>query len=620
MSILDAWLGTGSVDPGSIDASLNTGSIGNAPISNDISYSGIYSGGSSTPGQYTTAAADSQLYNQLAGIVAPYTNAPSSVNLGSLNTGSQDWGTFLSKLGNRLQSVLSNPAQVISLGLGLGSILGGWNKPTSAAYQGKIPNIHASRSVIPGAFPQAPTAATWGQPHMGRNYFTPVTYTGAAKGGYLSGNSDGMADQLSTSIDGVQPAKLSHGEFVVPADVVSHLGNGNSDAGANVLYNMLDKVRKARTGNEKQGKEINPEKFTNFAGGGVVAFDAGGATQSPVATATPTSTPQVNVPQQTPPYYNPYSLPQLSPTQSISQSSGLSPWAGDYITNMLGQAQGLAQTPYQAYQGPLTAGTSPLQQQGYNAISGWTTPESLQQAATNIGNTASQVGPVGSVQDYMSPYIKDVVQQQEDEARRQSDITRNQTNAQLAQAGAYGGSRQQIADTEIGRNLGILQNQIASQGYNTAWNNALNQRLQTGQLQGQLGSQLGSVGTQQANAGLAGIQNLLNAGTTQQATEQQGINADINQYNQQLNWPYQQLQFQQSMLQGLPVGTSTQSVGISPWASVGQGILNGIGTLGGLTGGTGPTNLGNLIQQIFGSSGGGSSPTNVPTPTTTPNP
>ena len=79
-----------------------------------------------------------------------------------------------------------------------------------------------------------------------------------AKGGranrprYLRGETDGMQDRIPSNIDGVQPAKLSHGEFVIPADVVSHLGNGNSDAGAKVLYKMMDRVRHARTGNKKQ--------------------------------------------------------------------------------------------------------------------------------------------------------------------------------------------------------------------------------------------------------------------------------------------------------------------------------------------------------------------------------
>ena len=78
---------------------------------------------------------------------------------------------------------------------------------------------------------------------------------------YLDGHSDGMADKVPAHIDGKRPAALSDGEFVIPADVVSHLGNGNSNAGAKRLYEMMDRIRSARTGNHKQGKQINPDKF-----------------------------------------------------------------------------------------------------------------------------------------------------------------------------------------------------------------------------------------------------------------------------------------------------------------------------------------------------------------------
>jgi hypothetical protein len=81
------------------------------------------------------------------------------------------------------------------------------------------------------------------------------------KGKYLNGATDGMADKIPANIDGVQEARLSDGEFVIPADVVSHLGNGNSDAGAKVLKDMMARVRKARTGSTKQGKEIDPKKY-----------------------------------------------------------------------------------------------------------------------------------------------------------------------------------------------------------------------------------------------------------------------------------------------------------------------------------------------------------------------
>ena len=109
----------------------------------------------------------------------------------------------------------------------------------------------------------------------GRRYFSDVTYepvVKAAQGGlmslpesrgyYLGGPTDGMADRVPARIDGAQEAALSDGEFVLPADIVSHLGNGNSEAGAKVLYDMMDRVRRARTGRPEQGRQINPNKYT----------------------------------------------------------------------------------------------------------------------------------------------------------------------------------------------------------------------------------------------------------------------------------------------------------------------------------------------------------------------
>jgi hypothetical protein len=90
---------------------------------------------------------------------------------------------------------------------------------------------------------------------------------GGSLGGYsdggqmLKGGGDGMSDSIPATIDDKQPARLADGEFVVPADVVSHLGNGSTDAGAKQLYSMMDKVRQARTGRKSQGKQIKAGKY-----------------------------------------------------------------------------------------------------------------------------------------------------------------------------------------------------------------------------------------------------------------------------------------------------------------------------------------------------------------------
>jgi hypothetical protein len=82
-----------------------------------------------------------------------------------------------------------------------------------------------------------------------------------ARGGYLQGPGDGMSDDIPATINGDEPAALADGEFVIPADVVSHIGNGSSEAGSKQLYTMMARIRKARTGNKSQGKEIKPGKY-----------------------------------------------------------------------------------------------------------------------------------------------------------------------------------------------------------------------------------------------------------------------------------------------------------------------------------------------------------------------
>lgn len=83
----------------------------------------------------------------------------------------------------------------------------------------------------------------------------------AAAGKLVTGDGDGMSDDIRANINGDQEARLADGEFVIPADVVSHLGNGSTDAGADRLYSMMDRIRKARTGRTRQAPEIDAEKY-----------------------------------------------------------------------------------------------------------------------------------------------------------------------------------------------------------------------------------------------------------------------------------------------------------------------------------------------------------------------
>lgn len=543
--------------------------------------------------------------------------------------------------------------------------LAGGNKPsTSPGWHGQInPNkytVTRNRTARPAYVPYSGGS----NPVMGRKHFADTTYTtkaatggimGLAHGGdakhprYLQGATDGMADELSTNIDGEQPAALSHGEFVIPADVVSHLGNGNSEAGAKQLYKMMDRIREARTGTKKQGKRINPDKFTpggiaGYAGGGIVSFATGNLVTAGQGT---------------------------SGSNPVTSESNLSSWAAPGVVNYIEKGTALADQPYQAYEGPLTAGASPLQQQAFSTASNLAVPSSVGKAANMIGTAGAGLGslsynatPVSgtytatdpykasnigiadfnadSMQRYMNPYLQLSLNPQIEEARRQSQITQMGNAAKLAQAGAYGGSRGALMDTETQRNLSQNLANITGAGYKNAYDTALAafnaqqglglQAQQSNEASRQFGAGQAMTAAQQkaqydqaaqalnaqqqqfgANFGLSGLQGLLNAGTAlgslgaqenqmglanlnalsglggaQRDIEQQGIDALYKQYEQERLDPYKQIAFQQSLYQGLPVSTVTGSTATTGLQDL-QGLLSsalGIGnTVSGIPGG-----------------------------------
>jgi hypothetical protein len=373
---------------------------------------------------------------------------------------------------------------------------------------------------------------------MDPNYKIGMASGGIASARYLQGGTDGMADKIPANIDGEQPAALSHGEFVIPADVVSHLGNGNSEAGADKLYQMMARIRKARTGNDKQGKKINPDKF--MPGGLAAAYAAGGsvkgfngATGSTVAT-TPTSAGGVPL--------------------DTSKTSTLSPWAGDYVTNFLGQGAALANAPMQTYGGPLTAGTSNLQQQGFTGMS--------EIAGAGFQPNTFTSGTFGATEanKYMNPYLSAALQPQIDEARRQSQITQQANAAKMTQAGAFGGSRGAIMDAETQRSLGANLANITGTGLNTAYDKAIAQ-FNAEQNRG-LDTQKATEESRQfgANYGLKSMSDLLSAGATQRDIEAQGIAADKKQFEEQQAYPFNMVEFQRKLVEGLPIGASTTAV------------------------------------------------------------
>lgn len=285
------------------------------------------------------------------------------------------------------------------------------------------------------------------------------------------------------------------------------------------------------------------------------------------------------------------------PTAGGTSESTLSNWAGPYVTNMLGQAQAIANTPYQTYQGPMTAGESGLQSNVFQGLGSLNFPQNLGQSFSSSGAYAPpqmnmgayQQQPLGtggeqpnyglgtSVPDnnsqgiasnYMNPYLQSVLQPQLAELRRQSQINMQPSMAKLTQAGGFGGGRQAIMESEANRNLLQAQNQAVGQGYASAYDKGMQQ-----------------FNTEQGQS--KDLVNMLaNAGGAQRGIQQEGITADYNEFLNQRDYPMKQTQYLQSMLQGLPYQTVTNS----PLPQSGIGQL--ASTVGGLT------NLNDALSQF----------------------
>ena len=285
-----------------------------------------------------------------------------------------------------------------------------------------------------------------------------------------------------------------------------------------------------------------------------------------------------------------------TPAPGTSSQSTLSEYAGPYVTEMLGKAQAISEQPYAVYQGPMTAGESGLQNKVFQGLGNLTFPSQLGQTFSSTGayqppamtpgayapgaigtgagapmgggiaglggmggGTGTTTPPLGMASQYMNPYLQSVLQPQLEELRRQSQINLQPGLTKMTQAGGYGGGRQAIMESEANRNLLQQQNQAIGTGYSNAYDKAM----------GQFNTEQGQAKT------LADIMG--QAGAAQRGIEQEGITADYNEFLAQRDYPQKMLQFQQSMLQGLPIST----VSTSPASMTGLGSLQStVGTLG----------------------------------------
>ena len=260
------------------------------------------------------------------------------------------------------------------------------------------------------------------------------------------------------------------------------------------------------------------------------------------------------------------------------QVAGLSPGEQASIT--------AAQTGVGAYQPFLTQGSSTVDQ-GATAMS---------EGIGALAGTGAMYDP-NSYQDFMNPYEDQVIDNTMADIRRQGDIAQQGVRAQAVGAGAFGGSRGQIAQSELDRNVMKQQADTAAQmraaGFQNAQQAAMNafesgmgRQQQLGQLTGQLATGLGGLGIQQAGLGEMGtnlntqdIQNLMTTGATERGVNQAGLDAlrltNLQRYTQ----PYQQYGFLSDIYSGTPTGSSTLTAASAPQVSPFQTAM-GLGISG----------------------------------------
>ena len=227
--------------------------------------------------------------------------------------------------------------------------------------------------------------------------------------------------------------------------------------------------------------------------------------------------------------------------QTAGQESSLASWAGPYVTDMLGMGQALAESPYEAYTGPLTAGYSAPQTAAFQGIAGLTAPSEQMGAFTPTSFTAQ-----GTAGQYMNPYLEASLAPQINEATRQAQIAQTQQAGRLTKAGAFGGSRQAIMDAELQRNLSQNIADIRGRGYQQAFEQA-QQQFNTEQDRERVAQELAN------RYGLDLLKTQADLGAQERGVESEAVQEARKQFEEERLYPFKSVQFMQSLLQDLPL-------------------------------------------------------------------
>lgn len=284
------------------------------------------------------------------------------------------------------------------------------------------------------------------------------------------------------------------------------------------------------------------------------------------------------------------------PSTSTTYTSSIPKELMPYASKVLGAADYLTSNQqFTAYPGQQVAGFNPLQTQAFTNIQQSQPSRYLDQAGALAGMAGTNQFTGANVNQYMSPYVNDVVAQQQqgavrDYARQLPGMASNATRA-----GALGGSRSAIMEAEAQGNLQNQLSNIRATGLQNAYQNAQNQFNTANQNQLAAAGMLGNVGQQQYAQQQGINQALMGAGNLMQQQQQIGLNTAYQNFMNQQNYPYQQLSFMNQLLRGTPTQMSGQYNYASPPTAASQLAGLGLGAYG--------------LSQAFGQMGGGSSST-----------
>ena len=279
------------------------------------------------------------------------------------------------------------------------------------------------------------------------------------------------------------------------------------------------------------------------------------------------------------------SPPPPPPTTMTQQTSNIPEYFQPYLERLFDRAEAVTTEPFQRYEGQRLALPTEQQQAAYQGVEEMVGGYKPYIATADLltAQAAQQSTDPAAIAARMSPYQQSVIDIQKREALRDANKLQQQIGASAVGAGAFGGSRQALAETELGRQTGQRLADIQAVGSQQAFQQAMNQLSADRAASLAAGQQFAGLGAQQQQLGLAGLGALETVGGTQQAQQQKALDIGYEDFARETTYPQQQLQEMSSVLRGfnLPVSTYTTSQAQQAPPTFGQQAAGlGLGALG----------------------------------------